>query len=535
MQISKVNLKGFKRFHDLEIRNVPPARLVVLTGPNGSGKSSLFDAFQKWRDQHGGFTGFAGADPYYSRAQGQRANEPQIEWHGDAPRGQDESRTALVIRTSYRHEPDFKTESLSKVGEAKNEHRFKRLIDADKAVSQNYQRIASSLIHFASSLEHETKTGKEMQNELLNDTRESVKRLFNEELELIDIGAPLEGGTFFFKKGKINRYSYMNLSGGEKAAFDLILDFALKRKYFPKAVFCIDEPEAHMSTRLQARLLEELFALVGDENQLWIATHSIGMMRAAQALFTKNSDEVAFLDFSNQDFDEPAIIEPISPSRRFWRDVLHVALDDMAELVAPECVVLCEGNPLESQSGKNAEHDARVFEEIFREEPTDTAFLSGGNSREVSTDHRAIVASIEKIVGGVETIRLIDRDDHAEEDIKEFAKDGIRVLSRRHLESYLFDDEVLEVLAQSVGKPEKIADVRAAKQHEIQQSEGRGNRDDDLKKIKGPFVGQLKQILDIRQGGNAPDAFCRHILAPQLRPGMKVYEELKDAIFGERV
>jgi hypothetical protein len=37
------------------------------------------------------------------------------------------------------------------------------------------------------------------------------------------------------------------LSGGEKAAFDLLLDLVIKRREFNDTVFFIDEPEAHMS------------------------------------------------------------------------------------------------------------------------------------------------------------------------------------------------------------------------------------------------------------------------------------------------
>ena len=32
---------------------------------------------------------------------------------------------------------------------------------------------------------------------------------------------------------------YKNLSGGEKAAFDLLLDLHVKKKYFPDSLYCI--------------------------------------------------------------------------------------------------------------------------------------------------------------------------------------------------------------------------------------------------------------------------------------------------------
>ena len=46
MQIERVELMRFKRFHDLTIEIPKQTRLIMLAGPNGSGKSSLFDAFK---------------------------------------------------------------------------------------------------------------------------------------------------------------------------------------------------------------------------------------------------------------------------------------------------------------------------------------------------------------------------------------------------------------------------------------------------------------------------------------------------------
>jgi AAA domain, putative AbiEii toxin, Type IV TA system len=149
-------------------------------------------------------------------------------------------------------------------------------------------------------------------------------------LELEGPGRPLNGGTFRFKKGTSSGFHYKNLSGGEKAAFDLLLDFIIKRRAFDDTIFCIDEPELHMHTKLQARLLEVMFSLVPDNCQLWLSTHSIGMARTAAQLNTANPGQVAFIDFHNQEFDHPTTLKPTVPDRNFWRQMFHTALDDLA-------------------------------------------------------------------------------------------------------------------------------------------------------------------------------------------------------------
>ena len=70
-----------------------------------------------------------------------------------------------------------------------------------------------------------------------------------------------------------------------------------------------------MNPRLQGDLLEELFQLMNDKSQLWIATHAIGMMRKALQLYEQHGEEIVFLDFSDGDFDsqEVVIIEPKKP------------------------------------------------------------------------------------------------------------------------------------------------------------------------------------------------------------------------------
>ncbi len=277
----------------------------------------------------------------------------------------------------------------------------------------------------------------------------------------------------------------MNLSGGEKAAFDLILDLIVARRAFDNTIYCIDEPESHMNTRLQAELLTVLWDLVPENCQLLVATHALGMMRRARDINRSALGKVAFIDLGGHDYDRKVVIEPTAPDRRFWANAYDVALDDLAALVAPERVVICEGEPKNMQSGSNYAHDAQCYQRVFEEEFPETQFVPGGNAGEVWEDRRGIAYALGLLVGGTRVLRLIDRDDRSEDEVVETKHRGVCVLSRRNLESYLFDDEVLRGLASSVDYEDRVVDLLAKKQRICSNMADRAA--DDLKPASPHF------------------------------------------------
>ncbi|MBS0223242.1 MAG: AAA family ATPase [Proteobacteria bacterium] len=69
MRVASIRLKNFKRFTDLEVRDIPStAKLVVVVGPNGCGKSSLFDGLNHWYRGKVGF-GNPGEKDYFRKNQ----------------------------------------------------------------------------------------------------------------------------------------------------------------------------------------------------------------------------------------------------------------------------------------------------------------------------------------------------------------------------------------------------------------------------------------------------------------------------------
>ena len=323
MRISGIVLKKFKRFTDLTISEIPDtARIVVIVGPNGCGKSSIFDALNAeavvqyiwgWSSD---FTMeywpkiFDGKPSTDWRKVGAE-KEIDILFHEGTPRTPESWKKSIYIRTAYRNDPSIKVQRLNPVGPIDNEPRIPRIIDNDATVVNNYQRLVSDSMEKAFEKKDGSITLNDFREEIIGEIRDPIKNLFSDPpLILNSLGNPLNKGTFRFTKGASKGYSYENLSGGEKAAFDLVLDLVIKRREYNDTVFCIDEPEAHLGTRIQRNLLDELYNLIPEKCQLWIATHSIGMMRSAFQLNQKRPGTVAFLNFYEHDFDSKVEIRP---------------------------------------------------------------------------------------------------------------------------------------------------------------------------------------------------------------------------------
>jgi predicted ATPase len=530
MRIKDVRIKAYKRFHDLALLEVPAsARLVVLTGPNGSGKSSLFDGFRMWQGAHG--LGISG-DKIYAQKRGLPDREwsqyVEIAFHEPDPVEERLGKT-FYFRTAYRNDPDFTLSSLTKMGQVSSS--VNRFIDNDATVTENYQRLVSASVEGIYSGDNDEITVKDLREKFVSQLRKSMIAVFDD-LVLSSLGDPLREGAFFFGKGLSKDFHYKNLSGGEKAAFDLLLDVIVKRSYYDNSIYCIDEPELHLHTRLQGKLLEELLRILPPDCQMWIASHSIGMMRKARDLQAVNQSEVVFLDFQNVDFDASVELRPAQVDRKFWARTLEIALDDLAHLVAPRRIVLCEGKPVSSNAAR-AELDAACYRKIFDREYPETDFVSVGNASDVQTDRLGIGKAIQAVVSGTTVVRLVDRDDRSTDEISDLQKEGVRVLTKRHIEAYLMDDEVLSSLCESLGHSDKTKEILEAKLEAITNSTQRGNATDDVKSASGELYVQIRRILQVTQLGNTVDAFLRDTLAELVVPGTAVYTQLKGDIFDE--
>jgi len=532
MKIKSIKISKFKRFTNLTISDIPEtARLILLVGPNGSGKTSLFEAFNYWYKLKG--FNMRGLKDYYEKIddsptdQNWFQNNVIIDFHNSVAIDRDAIKNKFYFRTAYRNEPDFIVSNLNKLNDPSTSPKFDTLMLNDITVSENYQRLISQTLSGVFDESNNLKTVEQLRDELIGKIKTSLATVFDD-LNLSSIGDPLSNGCFYFEKGTSKDFHYKNLSAGEKSVFDLLLDMIIKSIYYSDAIFCIDEPEAHMHTRLQAKVLKELYNLTPSNSQLWISTHSIGILKQAEELDKQMPGSVVFLDFDNRDFDSTENIYPAKIDKTIWNRFFELAFADFSQLIAPKRIVFCEGTSL---GRRYKDFDAQIYGKIFGQKYHDTKFTSIGSSTDIENIENQSVKVVSGILKSSSLIKFVDRDDKSQQEIQELKGKGINTSVRRHVESYLLDDEIIIKLCNSNGKPELINDCLESKNTALQGSISRGNPIDDIKSASGSIYTELKRILSLTQGGNNKCAFLRDTIAPLVTEETNIYKELEKEIF----
>lgn len=458
MRVKIVKLVEFKRFDNLTIDLGPaPKKIVGLVGPNGCGKSSIFDGFELLLKnfRNGGSEEAA----FYSKSffyDDHRRNE-QFDQHEAVNVTFDSgslNRKSFYIRTSYRFTPKIDIGQIEFLPDILDLHDEPgSTIALDLRLQNNYRRLlGASYTEFAKG----AKSGDQVRDELIGEINNILSSILD--VQISDLGNPLEArGQLYFQKGNTIDFPYANLSSGEKEVIDLVIDLVVKSKEYTDTVYCIDEPDLHLSTAIQRKLLVELDKLIPESCQLWIATHSIGFMRTLQNELKEKSQ---ILDFSRKDYftgEQP--IEPIVPNRQNWMRIFETALDDLINLVSPNRIVYCEGRAEPGIHGTEKGLDAQIYENIFSVTFDDTVFVSSGGNTELDQRSDIAIQILSKVFKGIEILILKDRDMMSGKSADESDRDlylsnnppNHRVLKRLEIENYLFDKEILLRYCESEG------------------------------------------------------------------------------------
>ena len=345
------------------------------------------------------------------------------------------------------------------------------------------------------------------------------------DLEIASLGEVQTGqGTIYFKKpDQSEPFEFNVLSAGEKEIVDILLDLYLRQNDYDDTVFLIDEPELHINTVIQRKLLIEINKLVGDACQIWVATHSIGFLRALQDDLSDDCQVIYFkpgTDFATSTHT----LRPIAKTRHNWRNIFKTALDDLTDLVSPKRLVYCEGKA-ETKYGEERGLDAQVFNNIFSETHNDTLFVSSGGNTEPQQRSEIALAILTKVFNDIEILVLVDRDCASGNTTDTNDREAYltnnpcnhRVLVRWELENYLYDKEVLKKYSAELG----------LKFNETAYNQSVTDITNDHVK---DMTGEIKNICGIVSNINK-ERFKIN-LSKCFTPEMAVYKELEDCIFG---
>jgi energy-coupling factor transporter ATP-binding protein EcfA2 len=518
MLLKKLRLRNFKRFDDLTIDlGDEPSKIVALVGPNGCGKSSVFDAFEDVLHQYIGSNGGRPADSYYSKSWYSDTNPVQAYNRGDAVQltlsdeQQTISRTSFYVRSAYRFTSALSVGSIQALGDPlADERRPGSSFRLDQRLQTNYERMLGQLL---TAFWQQGVTGQQVRQQLIGSLNDRLERVL--EIRVSELGDVSAGkGQLFFEKGGSKNFPFENLSAGEKEVIDLLVDLVVKTPIFSDTVYAIDEPELHLNTSIQRKLLSELASLIPENCQLWVATHSIGFLRALQQDLAEHSQ---VFDFSEADYFTGAkTIAPMTRTRSNWKRVFSTALEDLTGLLAPEAIVYCEGKPEPLLGNIEQGLDALVYNQVFEAEFPETLFISSGGGAVPVKNSELALQVLSKAFDSVSLRLLKDRDEKTDHDRLAFlaAAPANRMLVRREIENYLFAFEILSKCSTDNGCTLTKADFDALVPDE---------RTADLKLV----AQKLKQLC----GFSGSVAAFKMYAAQFIAPTTVTYAELKACVF----
>lgn len=536
MKIKKIHFKdGYKRFFDLTIDlGDSPKRIIALVGPNGCGKSSVLDGLLYLNNLYQ-IVGNKSAKDFRYHSMNQSPNfgtqNIDIEFidgtYHTVRKQKDragQQNTIFSFRSPYRYNSNLKINELRATSDIQlNNYGATTSTDLDDKMEENYRRLN---IKFNKYLNEADCKPTEAKKKIIGDLNSSIKNCLDLEISSLGDIAASQGTIYFKKTDHPKEFEFNVLSSGEKEVIDILLDLYLRQEEYNDTVFLLDEPELHINTAIQKKLLVEINKLIGPNCQIWLTTHSIGFLRALQEVFNNECDIIQFKN-GMELASKAHTLKPAKKSHTLWKELFEIALDDLVHLVSPKRIIYCEGKDKPGTGGSEKGLDAQVYNNIFSEKYSDTQFVSSGGNTELDQRSEIAIAILSKVFREVEILMLKDKDmssgkivtDKDRQLYLENNPKNHRLLVRFEIENYLYDKEVLKKYCINIGLTfDEISYDKFVTDIKDQ------NLKDHTNKIKN-FCGITTPV--------GADQFKLN-LSKCFSEDMTIYKELEDCIFNRR-
>lgn len=198
----------------------------------------------------------------------------------------------FAFRSPYRYNGNLKVTVSQAVSDIKdNNYGATASSDLDDKMEQNYRRIH---ILYNKYLHSTDCRPSEAKRKIVGDLNQSLTNCLDIKIESLGDIENNQGTLFFTKPDYTKSFEYNVLSAGEKEVVDILLDLYIRQEEYNDTIFLIDEPELHINPSIQRKLLIEINKMIGENCQIWVATHSIGYLRALQEELASECQIIAF-------------------------------------------------------------------------------------------------------------------------------------------------------------------------------------------------------------------------------------------------
>lgn len=486
MKIKAISLENIKSFDRLSLDNLHSRDIIVFAGENGSGKSTLFDvlnvafafiANRGWADysvvellKNGKDAGtiyieieLDANEKRTSRFNDivklkidlSRSSSFSVSIHDgvDSIRENlfDKRYTSDLVESDenvrnygiFLHRSPYRYETPADLNEP-NRNLLKLTTDRQKSTSKaqeqssRWEVVLSYFLQLDRMIKSTYYRAKETGLASAQDEYERARKRFDTLVE--DFNALLAPKSFLQVEESVDRIKYLvkandqlniefkQLSSGEKEVMFLFAD--IRRQAPHNSIIAIDEPELHLHYKLQKKLVDR-FQSLGEHNQIFLTTHSLGIVRQAE-----QRNAVIYY------FDIDGTYRQIETREDFLK-LYEVLIDDLAGILASEKVIFVEG--------ENAEKDASIYEQRYIGRYAKTNFIASRDRAIVKAAGLLAVRLLAAQTSPQKMYCITDGDgrDGSERDTFRVGfQDLLHVLNRYSLESYFFDPLVWQYMSE---------------------------------------------------------------------------------------